>query len=79
MASSRGFLQKMMPDRGPRNDLWVVEVTTSQCSNGLLHCFVANKKPSSSSYEEEEEGRKMLHQMVLHYTEAAVYQGQLTY
>ena len=28
------YLKKIIPARGPRRDLWVVVVTTSQCSKG---------------------------------------------
>ncbi len=33
--SSLGFFARMMPPRGPRRVLWVVEVTTCACGSGL--------------------------------------------
>mmetsp|Transcript_123991 Transcript_123991/g.332959 ORF Transcript_123991/g.332959 Transcript_123991/m.332959 type:complete len:242 (-) Transcript_123991:664-1389(-) len=37
------YLKKIMPARGPRSDLWVVVVTTSQCSKGAGCCPVATR------------------------------------
>mmetsp|Transcript_128736 Transcript_128736/g.400535 ORF Transcript_128736/g.400535 Transcript_128736/m.400535 type:complete len:280 (-) Transcript_128736:452-1291(-) len=38
------YLKKIMPARGPRRDLWVVVVTTSQCSNGA-GCWPVATRP----------------------------------
>lgn len=35
--------KKIMPARGPRRDLWVVVVTTSQYSNGCASSWAATK------------------------------------
>ena len=40
--------KKMMPERGPRMDLWVVVVTISQYSKGLLASWVATKPLSNT-------------------------------
>merc|ERR1719282_1772328 len=37
------YLKKIMPARGPRKDLCVVVVTTSQKENGSGCCLVATK------------------------------------
>ena len=43
MASAYFGLLKMIPERGPLKDLCVVEVTTSQYSNGLFYNLAATR------------------------------------
>ena len=62
-SQARTTRKKIMPARGPRSDLWVVVVTTSQYSKGCAASWAATRPlHAAHASEHDASGGKLKHQ-----------------